>query len=162
MIASFTGHVAFYHSDLRGTAMHTAVAWNTLAMWAVGATFAMCLAGKASKFVGETPRAFPGTIGCESIARGGSFTFVHQVAFIDHTLHLRGQQVFISGQKGLEVTDGEGLTEALSLVPVHDLQDLIAPVELIEWLHLAHLVVRMLHRFSSSSCVYLSTKHTLK
>src|SRR2546428_5389957 len=131
-------------SDLRGTAMRTLVAWNTLAMWAVGATLAMCLAGEAGKFVCEAPRSFPGTIGCESIARGGSFAFAHQVAFIDHTVHLRSQQVFISGQKGPEVMDGEGLAEALSPVPVHNLQDLIAPVELIKWLYLVYLIIRLL------------------
>ena len=64
--------------------------------------------------------------------------------------------MFISGQKGPEVMDGEGLAEALSPVPVHNLQDLIAPVELIKWLYLVYLIIRLLH-----NCVSISYIHKI-
>src|SRR5437660_654860 len=159
MTTSLTGLFAIHHPKLRSTAVCAAVARNALAMRAIRAALAMCLAGETGEFVSETPRPLPGAIGCESIAGGGSFAFAYQVAFTDHTVHLRRQQVFIGGQEGPEVTDGEGLAEALSLIPVHDLQDLVAPVDLIERLHRlpgAHLIVRMFHIFPSASFMHVS------
>jgi len=108
----------------------------------------MRLACETGELVGETARSLPGTIWCEGVTGRGSVILAHQVAIIDHTVHVCPQQALIGRQKGLEIAHGYAFTKALSPVPIHDLQDLVAPVKLINWLYLLsrdHLIVRLLH-----------------
>jgi hypothetical protein len=132
--------------------MHALIARDALAMGTVWATFAMRLPCETGELVGETPCSLPGAIGREGVTGRKSVILARQVAIIDQPVHLCRQQVLIGGQESLEIADTDAFAEALSPVPIHDLQDLVAPVKLIErlhWLTGVYLIVRLLNDCTS-------------
>ncbi len=77
--------------------MHTFIAWNILTMGAIWATLTMRLASESSELVSEATRSLPGAKWREGVTGHVDVILTHEVAIIDHTVHLCCQQVLIGG-----------------------------------------------------------------